>query len=218
MVKVKISTANKVKKIAAILSTGRGYKKPKLAGTSSLTNPITNEPGFYPVVHTTDDNNSKQNTDRLAELERRVRDMTASQGAVVGGVDDAEGVQDGAVGLAVGERIDNLESSIKELTTKMSQINTERNFYPGQTENNQKQIKGKLFKYVPLNSTEYTEPTEKFTKFFTLKFEEENKRTVNPHAIENEIVRITGMKPKRIGSFDKTSFTIDARNKTQSSC
>ena len=98
----------------------------------------------------------------------------------------------------------------------MSQINVERNFNPGK--NNKRQTNRKRFKYVPLNTTEYTEPTENFTKFFTVKFEEEHKRTVNPYAIRNEIVRITGMKPKRIHSFDKTSFTIEAQNKTQSPC
>ena len=69
-------TGNKVKEIAAIISAGRGDKQPKLAGKSSLTNPIANQTGRDPVVHNTDDDNSKKNTDRLAELERRVRDMT----------------------------------------------------------------------------------------------------------------------------------------------
>ena len=97
-----IMTGNKVKEIAAIVSAGRGDKQPKLAGTSSLTNPITNQTGPDPVVHNTDDNNSKQNNDRLAELERKVRDMTVSPGAVVVGVDDAEGERDGAVVLEWG--------------------------------------------------------------------------------------------------------------------
>ena len=102
----------------------------------------------------------------------------------MGGVDDAEGERDGAVVLAVGERMDKLESSIIELTTKMSQINVERNFDPGK--NNQRQTNRKLFKNVPLHTAEYTEPTENFAKFFTVKFEEEHKRTVNPYAIRNQ--------------------------------
>ena len=110
-------TGNKVKEIAAIISAGRGDKQPKLAGKSSLTNPIANQTGPDPVVHNTDDDNSKENTDRLAELEWRVRDMTVSLGAVVGGVDAVEEERDGAVVLAVEERMDKLESSIKELTT-----------------------------------------------------------------------------------------------------
>ena len=77
------------------------------------------------MIHTSEDDNSKQNTDRLAKLEMRVRDMTVSLGAVVGCVNDAEREQDAAVGLAVGERMDKLESSIKELTTKMSRLNVE---------------------------------------------------------------------------------------------
>ena len=88
-----IMTGNKVKEISAIVSAGRFDKQPKLAGTSSLTNPIMNQTGPDPVVHNTYDD-SKQNTGRLAELERRVRDMTVSLGAVVGGVDDAEGERD----------------------------------------------------------------------------------------------------------------------------
>ena len=112
-----IMSGNKVKEIAAIVSAGRGDKQPKPAGASSLTNQIMNQTGPDPVVHNASDDNSKQNTDRLVELERRVRDMTVSLGAVVGGVDDAEGERDGAVVLAVGERMDKLESSIKELTT-----------------------------------------------------------------------------------------------------
>ena len=72
-------------------------------------NPTTIQTCPDPVVLTTDDVNSKHDTDWLAELERRVRlYMTVSLGAVVGGVDDAEGEQDGAVGLAVKERMDKL--------------------------------------------------------------------------------------------------------------
>ena len=59
-----IMTGNKVKEIAAIISDGRGDKQPKLAGKSSLTNPIANQTGPDPVVHNTDDDNSKQNTDK----------------------------------------------------------------------------------------------------------------------------------------------------------
>ena len=178
---------------------------------SSLTNPISNQTGPDPVVHTTDDDNSKQNTDRLAELERRVRDMTVSLGAVVGGVDDAEGERNGAVVLLVAERMDKLESSIKELTTKMSQINVERNFNPGK--NNQRQTNRKLFKYVPLNTTEYTEPTENVTKFFTVKFEEEHKRTVNPYAIRNEVLVITGMKPKQFTVLTKLVLPLKPKTR-----
>ena len=87
--------------------------------------------------------------------------MTVSLGVVVGGVYNLEGEQNGAVVLVVGEIMDKLESSIKELTSKMSPINVERNFNPGK--NNQRQTNRKQFKYVPLNTTEYTEPTENFT-------------------------------------------------------
>ena len=52
-------TGNKeLKGIAAIVSAGRGDKRPKLAGTSSMTNPIMNQTGHDPVVHNTDDDNS----------------------------------------------------------------------------------------------------------------------------------------------------------------
>ena len=51
-----IKTCNKVKEITAIVSTGRGDTQPKLAGTSSMAN----QTGPDPVVHTTDDDNSKQ--------------------------------------------------------------------------------------------------------------------------------------------------------------
>ena len=57
-----IIVGTRVKEIAAIVSAGRGDKQPKLAGMSSLTNQIMNQTGPDPVVHTTNDDNSKQCT------------------------------------------------------------------------------------------------------------------------------------------------------------
>ena len=56
---------------------------------------------------------------------------------------------------------------------------------------------------------------DQFTKFYTVKLEE-CKQTINPYSLRNEIVKITGVKPKRIHTADKTSFTIEAWNESQS--
>ena len=91
----------------------------------------------------------------------------------------------------------------------------ERNFHSDHI--CQKQTSKIRFKYVPFNTHECTDQTEQFTRFFTVKFEEKGKRIINQFALRNEIVRITGIKPRRIHSSDKTSFTIEAQNKSQSS-
>ena len=49
----------------------------------------------------------------------------------------------------------------------MSQFSVDRNFNLGKKQS-KTNFNRKLFNYVPLNTTEYTEPNENFTKFFTI--------------------------------------------------
>lgn len=67
------------------------------------------------------------------------------------------------------------------------------------------------------NIKEYINEQEQFTKFYTIKFEEECKQTMSLCSLRVETVKITDIKPKRINTADKTRVTIEARNETQSS-
>lgn len=126
-------------------------------------------------------------------------------------VDEARGGQDGALGLAVEERIDRLKSRIGAITTKLIKVNVERNI---SYIKNQKQTTKKRFKHIRLNTHERTDQTEEFTKYFSVKFEDKNKRTMNPVALRNEIVRLAEIIPKRIHSSKEPSFTIEAGNRS----
>ena len=66
-----------------------------------------------PIVLTTDEDYSNQSSDTKLEEREPAPDAVREQDGAV------------AVWLAVGERMDKLESNIRKLITKMSQINVE---------------------------------------------------------------------------------------------
>ena len=53
----------------------------------------------------------------------------------------------------------------------------------------------KCIKYIPVNTENFNEQIEQFTKFFNVEFEEKHKRTINPYALRDKIINM-GLKPK----------------------
>ena len=76
--------------------------------------------------------------------------------------------------------------------------------------NTRRKITRKSIKFVPLNTENCDEEIEQFTKFFSVEFEEKHKRT-NPYALREEIIKITGLKLKRIHSANKLALQLKLR-------
>ena len=64
---------------------------------------------------------------------------------------------------------------------------------------------------IPTNTQE-----ESYTRYYQLIFSETAKRSVNPYEIIRKIESTTGYKPKELTGYNRTSFSIEMRNKTQS--
>ena len=76
---------------------------------------------------------------------------------------------------------------------------------------NQQRSKSRQF-FQPDNFSEC-----QFTKYFLIKFSETAKRNINPFKIIKEIETVTGSKPKELTGYNRSSFTIEIKDISQSS-
>ena len=134
---------------------------------------------------------------------------------VIGGeTGDVLGERIDAVKMAVEARIEKPELNIAKIIAKCEEVK-ETTF--NHDNNNQRKITRKCINYDPLNTKNFEEEIEKFTNFFGVEFEEKHKRTINPYALTDKIIKITGLKLKQIHSANKTSFTVEAQTMIQCS-
>ena len=179
----------------------------------TLMDSTTIDTSGVPAVPVAEGDNGNQNN-RLTDLERRVGEIGKLMETIGGETGDVVGEQINAAKMTVEARIEKLELSIAKIIARCEEVKETR-FNPDN--NTQRKMTRRRIKFVPPNTENFDEEIEQFTKFFSVEFEEKHKRTINPYALREEIIKITGLKPKRIHSANKTSFTVEAQNKIQSS-
>ena len=82
----------------------------------------------------------------------------------------------------------------------------------------QQKLKPKKRNYVPLPLITEQTVSEVYYKYYHIKFEtKEEKRSINPYDLQNEIKTHTGLHAKSITTFGALSFNIEVQNQNQGS-
>ena len=112
----------------------------------------------------------------------------------------------GAILTELTESIQTKRSSCSELREPDAR---KRENQPSRTAN----VNNKKRNYIPFDDSIMT--PDAVARFYTIRFNLENKRKTNPYALRNEIAEITGSPPKRLTTSEPELFAVEVRSAEQ---